>query len=129
MKFCTKCGTQNTDESQICVNCQSYFIKPIDTFHQYQSNFTPTFTMNIFGIFSGVTSFILGIITFVLSFLKKDSMYILEKEFEDGDIFEALVEIAHAPVRSLSFGIGSLLMILGLLIVLYYANKIIQKNK
>lgn len=127
MKFCTKCGAQNTDEAQVCVQCQSYFVAPINNIYNKKLVFTPNVLANIFGIINGVVSIILGIITFTLSSLQKDTLYILEKEI--GDELDSFLDVFLSSAKTFSFGMGSLLIIFGLFLILYFVNKVIQKNK
>ncbi len=126
MKFCTNCGTQNTDDAQVCVKCQSYFGTPINNLYK-KSVFTPNVLVNILGIINGVVSIVLGIITFTLASLQKDTLYILEKEI--GDELDSFLDVFLSSTKTFSFGMGSLLIILGLFLVLYFVNKLIQKNK
>ena len=127
MKFCTKCGAQNTDETQVCTQCQAYFIAPVNNFYNKKSIFTPNILVNMFGIINGVISIILGIITFTLSSLQKDTLYILEKEI--GDELDSFLDVFLSSAKTFSFGMGSLLIIIGLFFALYFVNKIIQKDK
>ena len=122
MKYCTRCGTQNTDEAQVCVHCQSY-LSPVIV----NSKKSPSFYINALGIINGILSVVLGIITFSFSFLSQDTIYMIKDEY--GLYYEQFIDLFFSSTKALSFGLGSLLVVLGLFLILYFANKTTQKGK
>ncbi len=125
MKFCTKCGAQNTDEAQICIQCQSY-LSTVYNVPKHNTKINTTTIINLFGILNGIAALILGIITFTLSSLREDTKYLLEKEM--GENFDQILDIILAPTKAFSFGLGSLLIILGIFLVLFFANNLAKKT-
>ncbi len=125
MKFCTKCGAQNTDEAQVCVQCQSAF-STFNNPYNRKSQVSHKVIINVLGVLNGLASIILGIITFTQSSLPKDILYILEKEANEE--VSVVLDVLILPAKASSFGMGSFLMILGVLLVLYFVNKLVPKK-
>lgn len=126
MKFCTKCGAQNTDEAQACVQCQSAFSNFNDLYNR-KSQVSHKVIINVLGVLNGLASIILGIITFTQSSLPKDILYILEKEASEE--VSVSFDVLILPAKVMSFGTGSLLVVFGVALTLCFLNKMISKKQ
>lgn len=120
MKFCPNCGTQNQDNATVCSQCQTY-LAPFYSYPQKHKIKSSAKTIHIFGTISGIISIILGIITVCISPISSTLMdYILD---EGGMEAMMVVNMLLSPLKIISFAAGSLLIVFGLFIILYFASK------
>ena len=126
MKVCTSCGAQNQDENYVCTQCNT-LLSNFGTFCKQDRSKIGNILTNIFGIIIGISSLVLGIITFTTSSISEDSKLFLLQEI--GSEAQLVIEIFTTPAKAFSFGMGSLLLLVGLCVVLCYVNKIVQRNK
>ena len=118
MKYCTKCGAQNEDNALVCVKCNSSFSLPKSDINKIIG-----ILVNALGITNGLASLILGIVTFTKTSLGDDFKYALLDEM--GSAGNSVLKLLTAP----AFALGSILVIVGMFIILYFTNRLIQKKK
>ncbi|MBQ7224518.1 MAG: hypothetical protein IJX06_03100 [Clostridia bacterium] len=82
-----------------------------------------------FGIIIGIASIILGIITFFFASPSNKFFQSMVNTGSSIEQYELLCEIFFSAARAVSFGFGSLLIILGTLIIVHFVNKIISKKQ
>lgn len=126
MKFCTKCGAQNEDNALICIQCKSN-LSVMYTFPPRDLRKAINKLLNILGVTTGVLSLILGIITFTTTSISNDTKLLIMEEA--GSEARSIIEVFTAPAKAFSFGMGSLLVVIGILLVLYFVDKLLKKDK
>ncbi|MBQ4111143.1 MAG: hypothetical protein IJC74_09715 [Clostridia bacterium] len=135
--FCPKCGTQNTETTQKCLNCGYVFFAPEKVISKSATTFTQLSTKqkkigsiisSAVGILSGLSSMILGFITKGYS----SGSYEIASSY-GGDAYTGIQNAAAqtannviALTKIIKFGVSSLLIVIGIAIICFFTIKLLD---